>query len=154
MKLRIIITAHWQNFPLENISFFHGFVVLIMSYFSIHSLHKDIKFNTNVFQWCKRLYYFTSKPLICSSSLIVLHLSALAESVTAALLTLLLSEPRGSLGLTSCPVTRLEDWYSMLYNPSPNYTTTLHCTQEMVYPLWVWIRNYCIINDVKTQKHT
>jgi len=79
------------------------------------------------------LFYF--QTTLRSSSLIVLHLSALAESVTAALLTLLLSEPRGSLGLTSCPVTRLEDWYSMLYNPSPNYTTTLHCTQEMVYPL-------------------
>ncbi|WAR18440.1 JKAMP-like protein [Mya arenaria] len=76
------------------------------------------------------------------SSQKVLHLSALTESVTAALLTLLLSEPRGSLSLTSCHVNRLEDWYSMLYNPSPNYTYTLHCTQEIVYPLYTIVMIY------------
>lgn len=31
----------------------------------------------------------------------------------------------------------LSDWYTMLYNPSPDYITTLHCTQEAVFPLWV-----------------
>lgn len=75
-------------------------------------------------------------------SLVVLHLSALAESVIAALLTVLLTDPVGSLMIRSCPVDRLEDWYSMLYNPSPNYTTTFHCTQEIVYPLYTIVMVY------------
>lgn len=75
-------------------------------------------------------------------SLVVLHLSALAESAIAALLTLLLTDPYGSLQIRSCSVNRLEDWYSMLYNPSPNYTTTFHCTQEIVYPLYTIVMVY------------
>lgn len=75
-------------------------------------------------------------------SLVVLHLSALAETVIAAILTLLLTDPYGSLTVRSCPVERLEDWYSMLYNPSPNYTTTFHCTQEIVYPLYTVVMVY------------
>ena len=67
--------------------------------------------------------------------MIVLHLSALVESVVSALLTLVLSDPMGSLHIRSCRVQQLSDWYTMLYNPSPNYTDTLHCTQEVVYPL-------------------
>lgn len=37
-----------------------------------------------------------------------------------------------------CPVFTFV-WYTMLcmYNPSPNYMDTLHCTQEVVYPLQV-----------------
>lgn len=41
----------------------------------------------------------------------------------------------GQLWLYSCGVTQLSDWYTMMKNPKPNYTTTLHCTQEAVYPL-------------------
>ena len=67
--------------------------------------------------------------------MIVLHLSALVESAVSALLTLVLSDPMGSLQIRSCRVQQLSDWYTMLYNPSPNYTDTLHCTQEVVYPL-------------------
>jgi hypothetical protein len=68
-------------------------------------------------------------------SLIALHVSALLESVMAAVLTLLLVEPYGSLRVRSCPVNKLSDWYSMLLNPQPNYSKTLYCTQEIVYPL-------------------
>ncbi|KAK3588859.1 hypothetical protein CHS0354_025836 [Potamilus streckersoni] len=75
-------------------------------------------------------------------SLVVLHISALVETGVAVLLTLLLSEPMGSLRVRSCPVTKLEDWYTMLYNPSPNYTTTLYCTQEIVYPLYTMVMIY------------
>ncbi|KAL3874476.1 hypothetical protein ACJMK2_037490 [Sinanodonta woodiana] len=75
-------------------------------------------------------------------SLVVLHISALVETGLAVLLTLLLSEPMGSLHMRSCPVTKLEDWYTMLYNPSPNYTTTLYCTQEIVYPLYTMVMIY------------
>ncbi|KAL5009253.1 hypothetical protein ScPMuIL_014834 [Solemya velum] len=75
-------------------------------------------------------------------SLVVLHLCALVESVIAAVLTLLLTQPLGSLNVRSCPANQLSDWYTMLYNPSPNYTTTLHCTQEIVYPLYTIVMIY------------
>ncbi|KAK3094072.1 hypothetical protein FSP39_023854 [Pinctada imbricata] len=74
--------------------------------------------------------------------LLTLHVSALIESVLAAVVTLLLVEPMGQLTIRSCPVHRLSDWYTMLYNPSPNYTTTLHCTQEIVYPLYTVVLIY------------
>lgn len=55
----------------------------------------------------------------------------------AAVCTLLVMEPYGSFAVRSCEVKDLADWYTMLYNPRPGYTTTLHCTQEVVYPLYV-----------------
>lgn len=76
------------------------------------------------------------------SSLVVLHICAVVESVISVIMTLLLSDPLGSLGIRSCPVEKLEDWYTMFYNPSPNYTTTLHCTQEIVFPLYTIIMVY------------
>ncbi|XP_061162438.1 JNK1/MAPK8-associated membrane protein-like isoform X2 [Saccostrea echinata] len=77
-----------------------------------------------------------------TKSLISLHISALLESVIAAILTLLLVEPYGSLTIRSCPVSKLSDWYSMLLNPQPNYTKTLYCTQEIVYPLYTIVMIY------------
>lgn len=76
---------------------------------------------------------FTNKR---KQKIFILHLSALIESVLSAIITVLLVEPIGSFRIRSCQVKRLSDWYSMLYNPSPDYTTTLHCTQEIVYPLY------------------
>lgn len=76
---------------------------------------------------------FTNKR---KKNLIILHISALVESVLSAVITILLVDPIGSFKIRSCKVKQLSDWYSMLYNPSPNYTTTLHCTQEIVYPLY------------------
>lgn len=83
-----------------------------------------------------------AKPLIlvswwcaCSSSALLQHLTALLECGVSALVTLLLTEPLGVLGIRSCRVQMLSDWYTMLYNPSPDYVNTLHCTQEAVYPL-------------------
>lgn len=58
-----------------------------------------------------------------------------AECISAALFTLLSVEPIGSLSMVSCGVKRLSDWYPMFYNPQVLYTETVHCTQEVVYPL-------------------
>lgn len=66
---------------------------------------------------------------------IALHLSALIEIATASAITLQLTDPMGSFEIQSCKARRLSDWYTLLHNPSPNYETTLHCTQEAVYPL-------------------
>ena len=70
-----------------------------------------------------------------SGGLLILHVCALLECVVAAVVCVVTVAPFGSMSITSCPVKGLSDWYTMLYNPSPDYTSTLHCTQEAVYPL-------------------
>ncbi|XP_077296844.1 JNK1/MAPK8-associated membrane protein isoform X2 [Arctopsyche grandis] len=71
--------------------------------------------------------------------IVAMHMCALMEVVTACLVTLFLSEPVGSLAFKSCRVSGLSDWYTLLHNPTPNYETTLHCTQEAVYPLYTLV---------------
>ncbi|KAL1768081.1 JNK1/MAPK8-associated membrane protein isoform X2 [Sigmodon hispidus] len=68
--------------------------------------------------------------------------SAFFECSMAAVVTLLVSDPPGTLSIYSCGVLMLSDWYTMLYNPSPDYITTLHCTQEAVYPLYTIVFVY------------
>uniref|UniRef100_A0A674N1B8 Jnk1/mapk8 associated membrane protein n=1 Tax=Takifugu rubripes TaxID=31033 RepID=A0A674N1B8_TAKRU len=70
-----------------------------------------------------------------SSSALLQHVTAMLECSVSAVITLLVTEPVGTLGIRSCRVQMLSDWYTMLYNPSPDYVNTLHCTQEAVYPL-------------------
>ncbi|KAE8587020.1 hypothetical protein XENTR_v10021838 [Xenopus tropicalis] len=77
-----------------------------------------------------------------SSSALFQHITALFECTVAALATLLVSDPIGSLHLNSCRVKKLSDWYTMLYNPSPDYVKTLHCTHEAVYPLYTIVFIY------------
>ncbi|XP_048340622.1 JNK1/MAPK8-associated membrane protein-like [Sphaerodactylus townsendi] len=77
----------------------------------------------------------------CSSALFQ-HLTALIECSVAAIVTLLVSDPVGSLQIRSCRVKMLSDWYTMLYNPSPDYITTIHCTHEAVYPLYTIVFIY------------
>ncbi|XP_016053690.1 PREDICTED: JNK1/MAPK8-associated membrane protein isoform X3 [Miniopterus natalensis] len=60
----------------------------------------------------------------------------------AAIITLLVSDPVGVLSIRSCRVLMLSDWYTMLYNPSPDYITTVHCTHEAVYPLYTIVFIY------------
>lgn len=77
----------------------------------------------------------TNNDTIFSSSALFQHITALFECTAAAIVTLLLNDPVGQLSIRSCEVKMLSDWYTMLYNPSPDYITTLHCTQEAVFPL-------------------
>ncbi|NWQ75538.1 JKAMP protein, partial [Columbina picui] len=77
-----------------------------------------------------------------SSSALLQHVTALFECSIAAIITLLISDPVGSLHIRSCKVKKLSDWYTMLYNPSPDYITTVHCTQEAVYPLYTIVFKY------------
>lgn len=74
-----------------------------------------------------------------SKEVVTLHLCALVEVTGAALLTVVLNEPFGKLELISCQVKQLSDWYPFFHNPNPNYEETLHCTQEVVYPLYTMI---------------
>ena len=68
-----------------------------------------------------------------------LHFCALLEVSLAALATLLALDPVGQLGLTSCRVDKVQDWYTFFQNPSPNYEESLHCTQEAVYPFYTMV---------------
>uniref|UniRef100_A0A8C1GEM0 JNK1/MAPK8-associated membrane protein-like n=1 Tax=Cyprinus carpio TaxID=7962 RepID=A0A8C1GEM0_CYPCA len=77
-----------------------------------------------------------------SSSALFQHITALFECTAAAIVTLLLNDPVGQLSIRSCEVKMLSDWYTMLYNPSPDYVTTLHCTQEAVFPLYTIVLIY------------
>ncbi|XP_049778192.1 JNK1/MAPK8-associated membrane protein [Schistocerca cancellata] len=70
---------------------------------------------------------------------LVLHVSAFLEIVGAAVYTLLMSRPVGSLQVSSCRAENLSDWYTLLHNPNPDYAETLHCTQEAVYPLYTMV---------------
>ncbi|NIG58258.1 JNK1/MAPK8-associated membrane protein isoform X2 [Pontoporia blainvillei] len=77
-----------------------------------------------------------------SSSALFQHITALFECTMAAIITLLVSDPVGVLYIRSCRVLKLSDWYTILYNPSPDYVTTVHCTHEPVYPLYTIVFIY------------
>ncbi|KAM7361412.1 JNK1/MAPK8-associated membrane protein [Cochliomyia hominivorax] len=66
---------------------------------------------------------------------LVLTTCACLEVVISAIASILLMEPMGEFRLFSCPVRKFSDWYTLFYNPTPNYEKSLHCTQEAVYPL-------------------
>lgn len=77
-----------------------------------------------------------------SRQLLVLHVSALIETVVSGICALLVVSPVGSLHITSCPVSQLSDWYTLVYNPTPDYVNVIHCTQEAVYPLYTLVFVY------------
>ena len=79
---------------------------------------------------------FTAKSRTITKEVLVLHLSALLEISLAAVTTLVISQPWGLFTLNSCKVSRFSDWYTLLYNPTPNYESKLYCTHEAVYPLY------------------
>ncbi|KXJ80376.1 hypothetical protein RP20_CCG025182 [Aedes albopictus] len=69
----------------------------------------------------------------------ILHASACIEVLLSAFLTILFTDPVWELRINSCGVRVLSDWYTLFHNPTPNYETTLYCTQEAVYPLQTMI---------------
>jgi hypothetical protein len=77
-----------------------------------------------------------TKPTLTTNA-VILHVASLFEVSLAAVLTLLAHEPFGSLRLRSCPVGGLADWYTVFFNPRINFSKTIYCTQEAVYPLYV-----------------
>jgi hypothetical protein len=60
-----------------------------------------------------------------SSSVLFQHTTPLFEC------RMLASDPLGVLYIPSCQVLMLSDWYPMLYNPSPDGITTVHCPCEL-----------------------
>lgn len=94
------------------------------------------------------------------------YLSALAECILSAVISILLMDPKFSFVIWACPVTELADWYTMFYNPSIDYVRRLPCTQEAVYPLYslpfvyycfcliimILLRSLVIFRPMKTRK--
>ena len=63
-------------------------------------------------------------------------MSAFLEVLVAALCSLwIFSDSWIPIDIKSCPVELLSDWYTVFYNPTPNYEEKLHCSHEAVYPL-------------------
>ncbi|XP_070577510.1 JNK1/MAPK8-associated membrane protein-like [Ptychodera flava] len=94
------------------------------------------------------LNWFFIEYFAKSKRAIILHISALIECSIAAIVTLLLVEPLGSLQIRSCLITSLADWYTVLFNPSPGFTSTLHCTHEAAYPLYTIVFIYYAVDLV------
>lgn len=76
-----------------------------------------------------------SKERIFSKNQIILHLSAFFEVIISAVISVFLIEPFGRFYINSCGVKKFSDWYTLFYNPTPNYEDKLYCTTEAVYPL-------------------
>lgn len=80
---------------------------------------------------------------------LILTASAFVEVALSALMATLFMEPMWEMSLYACEVRKLTDWYTLFYNPNPNYETTYHCTQEAVYPLQTIVLVYyflCLLN--------
>ncbi|KAK3744887.1 hypothetical protein QZH41_013756, partial [Actinostola sp. cb2023] len=74
--------------------------------------------------------------------IVVLFVCAVIETTCAAVLTLLLNQPKGTFSLTSCKSERLSDWYTVFFNPKPDYVNTIYCTNEAVYPLYTIVLTF------------
>lgn len=92
-------------------------------------------YDTWIPQYKNRLIFrFSRKQLILTAS-------AFIEVALSAILATLFMEPMWELRLYACEVRKLTDWYTLFYNPSPNYEKRVYCTQEAVYPLYVPSKN-------------
>jgi len=90
-----------------------------------------------VMQWVAIDYAARRRKL--TNQVMALHVCALFEVCTAAVITVLALDPVGEMALKSCRVERVQDWYTFFQNPNPNYEETLHCTQEAVYPFYTMV---------------
>lgn len=115
-----------------------------------HSLCEQCLESPSMYDWCFLAFHVIFVIVLhmmaidyrrrsLSKEVLALHLCALIEVTVAAILTVVINEPLGKLELISCEVNQLSDWYSFFHNPNPNYEETLHCTQEVVYPLYTMI---------------
>lgn len=79
----------------------------------------------------------------------VLYALPVIENLAAMFASLLLfSKPMGSLKLNSCRVQDLSDWYSIFFDPYIDYFNKLHCSQEIVYPLYSLLMVYILLATV------
>ena len=87
---------------------------------------------------CHFINYFERKRAI----VFLLHLMAIAEGFISIFVAVLVMEPTGNLSMNSCGVHSIKDWYTVFYDPTPDYVHKLRCTQEAVYPLYTIVFIY------------
>jgi len=66
----------------------------------------------------------------------LLYISAILETLISFIILVLLLDPQGELNIRTCKVQSIKDWYTVFFNPVPDYLTTHRCTVEAVYPLY------------------
>jgi hypothetical protein len=82
---------------------------------------------------CHLFKYLKFRP---TKWLILQFICAAMESTLSLISAMLIFDPIGSFQLNGCRKGRFNEWYSMFQNPVINYTHTLRCTYEVVYPLY------------------
>ncbi|KAJ3424321.1 jnk1/mapk8-associated membrane protein [Anaeramoeba flamelloides] len=91
------------------------------------------------YEWCYLVFVLLFAILLNGSIIVVtskkkrdvvyLLVSCFFETIIAYILTLISFNPKGSLSVYCCGVSRFSDWFPSFYNP-PNF----HCMSENVYP--------------------
>ncbi|GMS81327.1 hypothetical protein PENTCL1PPCAC_3502, partial [Pristionchus entomophagus] len=79
------------------------------------------------------------------------HLCIFIECSLAAVASLLVYEPYGSLQLHGCKPTRIKQWYTWMHNPTVRFAKTIPCAHEVVYPLQslpVVYLSFCLVNTL------
>ncbi|GMR59829.1 hypothetical protein PMAYCL1PPCAC_30024 [Pristionchus mayeri] len=79
------------------------------------------------------------------------HLCILVECSLAAVASLLVFEPFGSLELHGCKATRIKQWYTWMHNPRVRFAKTIPCAHEVVYPLQslpIVYLSFCLVNTL------
>ena len=87
---------------------------------------------------CHFINFFEPKKRLIG----ILHLTAVIEAFVSAFVALLVMEPIGKLSLKTCKVASVKDWYTVFFNPKPDYVHVIQCTQEAVYPLFTIVFVY------------
>ena len=87
-------------------------------------------------------------PRECLRVFLMLTATVAVETTAAALATLFITHPAGSITIRACPVRFLSDWYTVFHNPSINYERTINCTHEDVSPLYSMVFLYLALSFV------
>jgi len=66
----------------------------------------------------------------------IYYIYLILETAISIVLTMILLPPIGTFELHTCGVQEFSDWYPMFSNPTLQNQQTLHCSQEVVYPLY------------------
>lgn len=65
-----------------------------------------------------------------------LYIVPVVEVLLAVIFTLLSLSPQGFISINACTVNNIGDFYPIFFNPKSDYVHEIHCTYEVVYPLY------------------
>ncbi|CAD6197651.1 unnamed protein product [Caenorhabditis auriculariae] len=91
-----------------------------------------------LFPFLLHLYFIRSYRKYSRSRLyeVVEHACCVLENTIACLVSLLSFPPYFSFSLFGCEKSNFREWFPHNYNPVIDYTKTLRCSYEVVYPLY------------------